>query len=297
MSIRQAAVAGRFYDDNEDACEDSIAQMLKDRPVQDTGSGNILGAMVPHAGWAFSGDIAMQAIATAKKSMDEIDTYLIFGAIHVCRSDVALIYDSGQWQTPLGLIDIDADFAKAFLEATEGMMISHLDMHEREHSIEVEVPLIQYLHQEKHVKIVPVMIPPMVNSGLVGRKAAEVILKYQGKKNVMILASTDLTHYGPSYHFTTMGTGDKANAWAKETNDMIFINLVKQLAGDSVVASANNYNNACGAGAVAATIAAVKALGGTKGELLTHTTSAEIMAQKYSQKSEDSVGYAGMVFY
>ena len=164
MSIRQAAVAGRFYDDNADACEDSIAQMLKDRPVQDTGSANILGAMVPHAGWAFSGDIAMQAIATAKKSMDEIDTYLIFGAIHVCRSDIALIYDSGQWQTPLGLIDIDADFAKAFLEATEGMMISHLDMHEREHSIEVEVPLIQYLHQEKHIKIVPVMIPPMVNS-------------------------------------------------------------------------------------------------------------------------------------
>lgn len=297
MKIRQAAVAGRFYEDTAQACESAIAQMLKDRPAPGNVLGHILGAMVPHAGWAFSGDIAMEAIATAKQSMEEIDTYLIFGAIHVCRSDVALIYDSGQWQTPLGLIDIDVEFAKAFLDVTEGMMISHLDVHDREHSIEVEVPLIQYLHQEKNVKIVPVMIPPMANSALVGHKAAEVISKYQGDKKVMILASTDLTHYGPSYHFTTMGTGDKANAWAKETNDMFFINLAKQLEADRIVASANNYNNACGAGAVAATVAAVKALGATKGKLLTHTTSAEIMTQKYGQNSEDSVGYAGMVFY
>ena len=110
------------------------------------------------------------------------------------------------------------------------------------------------------------------------------------------MASTDLTHYGPSYGISHMGSGPEALRWAKETNDQYFIDLMLSMQDDQLVPTAQMYHNACGAGAVTATVAAAKELGAKSGTLLGHTTSAEVMAKKYQQTAQDSVGYAGVIF-
>jgi AmmeMemoRadiSam system protein B len=111
--------------------------------------------------------------------------------------------------------------------------------------------------------------------------------------DVVFVGSTDLTHYGPSYGMTSHGTGPDGIAWARDVNDRRIIDLMVNLEADHVVPEAVEHYNACGAGAIAATMAAVKRLGATKGILLAHTTSADVMP---SRDSHDAVGYAGVVF-
>ncbi|MBE3144401.1 MAG: AmmeMemoRadiSam system protein B, partial [Planctomycetes bacterium] len=108
--------------------------------------------------------------------------------------------------------------------------------------------------------------------------------------------STDLTHYGPRYGFTPMGAGKDALKWAMDVNDKQFIDYSLKMQPDKMLESANANYNACGAGAAAAAVAAAKYLGKTKGILLAHTNSNEIMLRKMGETSRESVGYAAIVF-
>ena len=114
--------------------------------------------------------------------------------------------------------------------------------------------------------------------------------------DAVIVGTTDLTHYGPSYRFTPHGVGAKGNGWAKNENDRRFIDLVCALKSREVVPEATEHRNACSSGATAATLAAVSALGATRGVLLDHTSSAEVQARRATANPTDSVGYAAVVF-
>ena len=117
-----------------------------------------------------------------------------------------------------------------------------------------------------------------------------------GDKRVVCIASTDLTHYGPGYGFCPAGVGDDGVQWAKDTNDKSFIELALEMQAKRLLADAGQKDNACGGGAAAAAVAAAKELGAEKGMLLSHTSSNEVMIRKYNQSSQESVGYAGIVF-
>ena len=93
-----------------------------------------------------------------------------------------------------------------------------------------------------------------------------------------------------------MGVGRHALRWADTVNDRQFIELALKLEAQALLASAAENCNACGAGAAAAAIAAAKELGCTKGFLLAHTNSNEAMLSKKGTTSQDSVGYAAIVF-
>jgi len=84
--------------------------------------------------------------------------------------------------------------------------------------------------------------------------------------------------------------------WAKEENDKSFIGLALEMEVEQLLSDADQKHNACGAGAAVAAIAAAKELGSSKGVLLGHTHSNEVMMRKYNQSSQESVGYAGIVF-
>jgi hypothetical protein len=205
---------------------------------------------------------------------------------------MGIMYDAGQWGTPLGRIDVDEELAEAILHHGDELIRADCESHSREHSIEVQIPFIQYLFEE--AKILPIMVPPIARADEIGRVVGQIAA--QSDKRIVCIASTDLTHYGPSYHYTPMGTGPEAIRWAKEKNDQFFIDLAMSMQADKLVESASMYNNACGAGAVAATVAAAEALGAKKGYLLAHTTSADVMAKKFHRDSEDSVGYVAIVY-
>jgi len=294
MQARKPAVAGQFYPGDNRTCVKEIKMCLEDRELPKKLPEVIVAGIVPHAGWTFSGDVAGLVFNAIRRVHAHVDTFIILGAVHYPCGKNAAVYAHGAWQTPLGDAVIDEAVAAAIVESCPNAKENE-NAHQFEHSIEVAVPFIQHLFPE--AKIVPIMVPPAEFAASFGGEVGDVIIsKLDGGKRIVCIGSTDLTHYGPRYGFDPMGTGDAAIKWAKEVNDQQFIDFALQMNAEKILHTALQNQNACGAGAAAATVAAAKRLGKTQGYLLAHTHSNEVMERKYGQSSEESVGYAGIIF-
>ncbi len=286
-TIRKAYRAGSFYPATDRACREQIAACLDDYQPPDEPL-RVIAGIVPHAGWVFSGATAAKVFKSIEEKSDP-QTFVIFGAVHVW--DIgrnAAIFAEGVWQTPCGAINIDRELAAAILETCPDIAEENPSAHTREHSIEVQVPFIQYLFPE--AKIVPIMVNPNRSAVELGRQIGERLASYPTP--VAIIGSTDLTHYGPSFGFTPFGVGIESLAPMK-ANDRVVIDLATAMKAVEVILEAEKHHNACGAGAIAATVAAAAALGATQGYLLEHITSQDVMPER---PASDFVGYAGMVF-
>lgn len=292
MNIRKPAVAGQFYPGSQKQCRTEIIDCLTDRPVSCKLPEKIVAGIVPHAGWTFSGDLAGMVFAAIEKIEKTVDTFIIFGAVHNYFGSNAAVYDAGSWQTPMGEIKIDEELAAAIIKKS-AFAKSNPDAHKYEHSIEVQIPFIQHFFPS--AKIVPILTPPADFVIELGADVAECIKSAIGKK-IVCIGSTDLTHYGPRYGFNPQGDGPSAISWAKEVNDKFFINFALDMQAEKILSSAMERENACGPGAAAATVSAAKSLGKTKGLLLAHTNSSEVMEKKFGQTSSESVGYAAIVY-
>ena len=292
MRIRKPAVAGQFYGDTKKACLDEISDCIDSGHISQKLPETIVAGIVPHAGWTFSGTLAAMVFSAIKMANKKVDTFIIFGAAHSYMGSLAAVYDKGMWRTPLGDIAIDETLAAKIINAATPAE-AEPDAHKFEHSIEVQIPFIQHLFPE--AKIVPVMVPPATFSLQLGYDTAQCIKKTADKK-VVCIGSTDLTHYGPRYGFCPKGTGPDAIDWAKDVNDQNIIDLICRLESHNIVAQAQLRHNACGAGAVAATVAAAVQMGAKQAKLLSHICSAQIAEKLWHQQSSESVGYAGLVF-
>jgi len=289
MQIRKPIVAGQFYPGRSDSCLAEVEQCLNEHKLPQTLPETIVAGIVPHAGWTFSGGLAAMVFSAIKKRNEDVDTFVICGASHSYFGTPA-VYDEGSWSTPLGEIAIDEELADALLKGKN--VVSDIKAHEYEHSIEVQIPFIQHLFPD--VKILPIVTPPNNEVISLGDVLGDIIKQQQ--KKIICIGSTDLTHYGPRYGFTPMGAGEDSLRWASDVNDKEFIDLAVNLDAKGLLASAAENMNACGPGAAAAVISAAKKLGKTKGLLLAHTNSNEIMLQKMGTTSAEAVGYAAIVF-
>lgn len=294
MQARKAIVAGQFYPGQESFCVDEINQSLpseSDRGrLVDSLPETIVAGIVPHAGWTFSGSLAASVFWAVKQRHEQVHTFVVFGAAHGYFGPAPVVCDEFFWETPLGKAAVDRELTDRLVE--KKLAVSDSLAHRTEHSIEVQVPFIQYLFAD--AEILPIIVPPNEQAISLGEAIGEVIAP-AGKK-IICIGSTDLTHYGPRYGFVPMGTGAEALEWASKVNDRKFIELALKAEPQGLLASAAENHNACGAGAAAATVAAAKKLGKTKGVLLAHTNSNEVMIQKMGTSSTDSVGYAAIVF-
>ena len=291
MQARKPIVAGQFYPGQHDSCVDEINECLKARTLSKSLPETIAAGIVPHAGWTFSGSLAALVFSAIKQRHQKVHTFVIFGAAHGYFGQSPAVYETGSWITPLGEVAIDEELAGAVLSS--GTAVSDSAPHRAEHSIEVQLPFIQYLFAG--AKILPILVPPGGQAVALGTSVGGIISADEHKK-IICIGSTDLTHYGPRYGFTPMGTGAEALKWADRVNDQKFIDLALKLEPQSLLTSAAENCNACGAGAAAAAVAAAKKLGKTKGLLLAHTNSNEIMLRKMGATSAESVGYAAIVF-
>ena len=290
MRTRNPVVAGQFYPGSREGCLEEIREALASRPVVEPLPERIVGGIVPHAGWTFSGDLAAMVFAAVKKQRETVDTFIIFGTAHSYFGSLPAVDDSDSWRTPLGEIGIDREFRDALL--AKKVVVKDADAHTYEHSLEVQVPFVQHLFPG--AKLVPIVTPPVDTAIALGEAVAEVIAA-QGRTAVCI-GSTDLTHYGPRYGFTPMGRGPDGLQWAANVNDRQFIDLALSLDAERLLAEAIEKANACGPGAAAAAIAAARKLGTAKGRLLAYTNSNEVMQSKMGTTSRDAVGYAAIVF-
>jgi AmmeMemoRadiSam system protein B len=291
MQKRKPIVAGQFYPGQHDSCVDEINECLEARTLSKALPEAIVAGIVPHAGWTFSGSLAALVFFAIKQQHEKVNTFVVFGAAHGYFGRSPAVYDKGSWITPLGEIAIDEELADAVLNT--GPAVSEPRAHISEHSIEVQVPFIQYLFAG--AKILPILVPPGQQAVALGTSVGEIISRDEQKK-IVCIGSTDLTHYGPRYGFTPMGIGADALKWADNVNDKQFIDLALKLEPEGMLASAAENCNACGAGAAATAVAAAKKLGKTEGLLLAHTSSNEVMQRKMGTASADSVGYAAIIF-
>jgi len=291
MNTRKPAVAAQFYSENPDTCLRELRQCLAERSLDVELPDEIVAGIVPHAGWMFSGDLAGLVFSAIKRVHETVDTFVIFGAAHRYLGRDAVIFEKGRWRTPLGEVDIDEELAGRILEID--CVCSDEEPHRGEHSIEVQVPFIQYLFSG--ARIVPIIVPAAEFDLRLGTEVGNIINQLESRK-VVCIASTDLTHYGPRYGFYPQGTGPEGIRWAKQVNDMEFIRLALSMEPHRLLEAAAQRENACGAGAAATVIAAARQSGKTEGLLLAHTHSSEVMESKLGQSSSESVGYAAIVF-
>lgn len=291
MEVRKPAVAGQFYDDNPDLCLGEVVECLEARSIDVELPDEIVAGIVPHAGWVFSGDLAGMVFSAVKRVHEHVDTFVIFGAAHQYLDRNAVVYDEGHWQSPLGLVGIDEELASSIV----GINCADANprAHRGEHSIEVQVPFIQYLFPK--AKIVPVIVPSAEFDLRMGSEIGDIIIEAKDKR-VVCIASTDLTHYGPRYGFCPEGAGADGIKWAKEVNDMEFIGPALAMESKKLLETAVERDCACGPGAAATAIAVAERLGKKEGILLAHTHSNEVMERRFGQSSEESVGYAAIIY-
>ncbi|MDK1030431.1 MAG: AmmeMemoRadiSam system protein B [Planctomycetia bacterium] len=291
MIVREPIVAGSFYAAPEQRCLAHIEQITGPVPDVPDLPDMPVGGIVPHAGWDYSGRVAME-VFLAIRQRREPATFVLFGSVHAFGVGGAAMFSRGLWETPIGSVPVDERLANAILEETGDMILDDVRAHENEHSIEVQVPLIKRVFPD--ARIVPIAVPPGGEPDRVGREVAGVVRRMQA--DAVFVGTTDLTHYGANYGFTPQGTGEKALEWVKNHNDKRMVDLIVGLDAKAVCAEAGRHHNACGPGAVAATLAAAREMGATRGHILTYTTSNDVMVERFGSGHDSFVGYVGAVF-
>lgn len=285
---RPAMFAGRFYPAGADECKRMLARMFAGLEAGDAIAANgAVAAIVPHAGWVFSGRTAARGIAALAGAAPA--TIITFGAVHGANPHRGTLYAAGTWETPIGDIEVDAELAEAI--ASHEHVVVEPGAHVQEHSLEVQMPLIR--HALPEARIVPILVRPGPWAEGIGRASAEAARRLG--RRVAFIGSTDLTHYGPTFGFEPAGRGEAGIRWAKEVNDRRLIERIAGLDADEVQAEAAVHHNACGPGAVAATIGAARAVGALRYMELEHTTSAEAEVLR-GERTDTSVGYEAGVF-
>jgi AmmeMemoRadiSam system protein B len=290
MKTRKPIVAGQFYPADRSSCIEEINECLAARTLPKSLPKEIVAGIVPHAGWMFSGSLAAMVFSAVKQRHPDVHTFVIFGAAHGYYGDRPVLDDSNFWETPLGKAGIDEMLSNYLIEKRIALHDSL--SHKGEHSIEVQVPFIQHLFPK--AQILPIIVPPNKQAIALGEALGGKEL--YGGKIIVYIGSTDLTHYGPRYGFTPMGLSRNGLDWAAKVNDKQFIDTALKLDPEGILAGAAENLNACGAGAAAAAVAVAKKTGKTEGMLLAQTNSNEVMQRKMGAYSQDSVGYAAILF-
>jgi AmmeMemoRadiSam system protein B len=289
MNIRQPLRAGSFYEGSPSSCRHHAEKLLDSVPPPENLPEKLYGGLVPHAGWMYSGRLAAETLKVLDSDR-ALGTVVLLGSDHTGSAARGEVYDSGVWRTPLGEAAIDDELAAALLSADDRLR-ANPRAHDYEHSLEVQVPLIQVLRAE--ARIVPITIPPSDEAtdigGAIGRTLAETA------PDARVVGSTDLTHHGG--HFGAPGGRGREGVDWTIANDRRLLDLIEQMAADKIVPEVAQRGNACGPGAIAATIAACRELGAARGMTLEYTNSYEVIHAIYPDERDDTtVGYASVVF-
>ena len=279
-TIRRPYVAGTFYEGNAESLKQQVERCFlhkfgpqKMPKVNASGPRKLIGLICPHAGYAYSGPVA--ANAYYKLAQDgRPDTVVIMGPNHTGYGSAIALMNDGFWRTPFGDVEIDGETADQIVSETR-LVDTDDSAHRFEHSIEVQLPFLQYLY-DSEFKFVPIcfLMQDLQSAIEVGKALIEVL----ATKNAVVIASSDLTHYEP-----------QAGA---ERKDMAALKAVQALDEKLLFSTIEEQNiSACGYGPITALITFAKGMGVKDAKLLSHRTSGDII-NDYSSV----VGYAAVSF-
>jgi len=261
---RQAAHSGTFYPGSAE----EIRSMVAGLKSVDRAKSKAIGAMVPHAGYIYSGGVAKSVIA----SVEITPTVVILCPCHVIAANAFGIWPDGKWETPLGAVNVDERLAAHLMDKV-AVLEKDYRSHAQEHSLEVIIPFIQIYSPES--RIVPISVGTHDADKLIsfGKLLADAL---EGD-DVLVIASSDMTH------FETAET-------AERMDDMALDCLLKLDARSLADTVRRNGISMCGVAPVTAMTEFSVQRGATKAELVHYTNSAEATGDAASV-----VAYAGVV--
>ena len=264
-------------------CEAQIQDFLEEGKRYHATTANPVGGIVPHAGWYFSGSVACNVIHQLSKGASP-DVVVVFG-MHLHSGSARYIMPEGSWETPFGPLAVDADMANTLIRR-HAFQIETTTRFQQDNTIELQMPFIRYLFGD--VRVVAMGVPPAEETLSVARSVVDVARDQD--LSIVVIGSTDLTHYGPNYGFTSKGSGNEAVEWVRNENDRRVIDAMLRMDPQAVIREGLTHDNACCSGAAAAAIVAGKAMGAKKAQEL-------VYASSYDKSPGSSfVGYVGVVF-
>jgi MEMO1 family protein len=214
---RKPAVAGSFYPASKTELVQSL-QGFFSTAESPKGYNNISAIIVPHAGYIFSGETAASAYNQIPRGK-HYDNVFIIGSSHRASYDYASIYSDGNFITPMGEVIVNRSLARKLQTDNPDLFKSYLDPHIYEHSLEVQIPFLQYIFKD-NLQIIPVLLGTQRNATC--KKLAAALKPYFNEKNLFVISS-DFSHY-PNYHDACIVDSETANAILKNsTSDFLQI--------------------------------------------------------------------------
>ena len=271
QGVRKSILAGPWYDENPDRLSRIIELFLQNVKKQPLPPENIYALIAPHAGYAYSGQVAAYAYSSVKGK--DYETVVIIAPSHRYGFRGCSIYLKGGYETPLGVVGVDEDLASELSKATGFKYIP--EAHQEEHSVEIQLPFIQKTLPQ--AKIVPIVM------GYQTRKIittlASALTKVLPGKKVLIIASTDMSHQLPK---------QKANDIDSDT-----ASLIKNFNTTALIRKIERGENImCGGGPVVSILLYAQKRGDAKINLLHYADSSQ-----YGSSESAVVGYLAAAVY
>lgn len=270
INLRKPAVAGQFYPLSAKELNAQINSLVDKRAKKY----NTVACVLPHAGYIYSGEVAGKTLSCVNIK----DRIILMGPNHTGYGVPFSIMTNGTWQTPLGEVKIDAGLAEMILQGCRYLK-DDFQAHIYEHSLEAELPFLQYL--KGSFEIVPVIFScdDLFILKEIGKSIAKIIINSGLKDSVTIIASSDMTHY-------------EAQEEAQR-KDREAINAILELNENRLMQKIKELNiSMCGYAPVIAMLSAAKLLGAKGAKLIKYQTSGDVTGDKSSV-----VGYAGITIY
>ena len=274
MVNRAPAVAGSFYSANPVALRREIETYLARVEVPEGLSRPPLGLIVPHAGYVYSGSVAAAAYRLVAGRGADYDLVVVVSPSHHHYFPGFSLYAAGNYETPLGEIEVDRELAETLIAAHDEINFV-AEAHRREHALEVQLPFLQVALGR--FRLLPVVMGQQ--SWPEAETLAEILADLAAGRRLLLVASSDLSHFHPAARaaaldrkiVTAVAEFDPAGLWA---------------------AIETGQAEACGAGPMLAVMLASRRLGATRAEVLSYHHSGEVSGD-YGQV----VGYLAAAFF
>jgi hypothetical protein len=271
--VREPSVSGMFYPDDSATLRKDIANYVKSADIG-TPPSNIRAVISPHAGYMYSGPVA--AYGYKAVSSYTFDTVIVIAPSHRAHFQGIAVWDEGAFRTPLGDVPVDAASA-AGLTLSDSVFRANRDVHKGEHSLEVQLPFLQYIYKDF------LLLPLLVGAADEGvyeeaASALERVISASGRR-FLIIASTDLSHYHPY---------DVAVKIDSVTIEHLRNFDIAGMVRDTRTEKAQ----ACGAGPLITTMMTAAKLGAHSSSILKYATSGDVSGDR-----SGVVGYVSAVLF
>jgi len=263
--LRKPVFAGRFYPEDKASLKKELSSYVHENAERI----KAVGIVAPHAGYIYSGAVAGETYSKVVLP----HKYIILSPNHTGAGSNISLYAEGGWETPLGEASVDKNLAKKISEKFKGIT-SDVSAHMMEHSLEVQLPFIQYFVND--FKMVPITLSRISvhDCEKLGKAIAETIK--ETKDEILIISSSDMTHY--------------ESAKRAATKDNLAIEKILELDPEGLFETVRgNGISMCGVMPTTVMLFAARELGAKKGNLVKYSNSGDV-----SGDFDEVVGYAGL---